>query len=191
VVTELKPTGDEPQVLLRALTENARDEKTKRYYGKLVLTDHGDHVKWTNGKTVWRWRLADQGAAHPDYPILAGIVLARFTSALGIGEGSDRIIFVSPDGAILAHFSPLRLVLVEMQRIIMPLEIYYALAQRGVTVTRESFDTEQQFYRRHSDATITGFSLSFANHPVLWLGGVMLLILAVVNIVLLLNGYYS
>jgi hypothetical protein len=156
-----------------------------------VLTDHGDHVEWTNGTTVWRWRLADQGADHPEYPILAGIVLARFTSALGLGEGSDRIIFVQSDGAILAHFSPLRLVAVELQRIIMPLEIYQALARRGVSVTRESFASEKEFYRRHSDATIAGFSLSFAKHPVVWLSGVMLLTVAVVNIVMLLKGDYS
>jgi hypothetical protein len=189
-LNEQQPTGYEPRVLLRAVTENAKKDATKRYYGKLVLTDHGDHVEWTNGKDIWRWRLADQGDTHPEYPILSGIVLARFNSVLGLG-GSDRIIFVDADGAILAHYSPRRLVLEEVQRRIMPLEIYQAVADRGVTVRRERYLSEKQFYDRHPDSSVAGFSLSFARHPLLWLGGVMVVIVIVTNIVMLLNGSYS
>lgn len=181
----------EPPILLRARVEGASKDSTKRFYGKLILTDHGDHVQWTDGRRTWYWRLADQGQAHPDYPILAGIVLARFGSAVGLGAGSDRIVFVDPSGALLAHYSPQRLVPVELQRLIMPPEIYQPLAERGVPVTSEQYVTEKAFYNAHPDASVAGFSLSFARHPFLWLGGAFVLILIVVNLVLLATGYYS
>ncbi|MGI8665421.1 MAG: hypothetical protein ACR2N4_05245 [Jatrophihabitans sp.] len=180
----------EPQVLLRADIDNATKDSTKRFYGRLVLTDHGDHLQWSDGKRVLRWRLAEQDA-HPEYPVLAGIVLARFTSAVGLGQGSDRIIFVDPAGAILAHYSPQRLVPVELQRIILPPQVYLPLAARGVPVRQEKYVTEKAFYEAHPDASVAGFSLSLARHPFLWLGGAMLVIIIVVNLVLVLTGYYS
>ncbi|MEO7286060.1 MAG: hypothetical protein ABI140_03995, partial [Jatrophihabitantaceae bacterium] len=178
----------EPRVLLQASLAGAADS-TKRFYGKLVLTDHGEHIEFTDGKRTWRWRLADQ--APSEYPVLAGIVLARFGSAVGVGGGSDRIIFVDPDGAILAHYSPQRLVPVELQDLIMPPEIYQPLAERGVGVRREKYVTEKAFYAAHPDTSVTGFSLSFASHPFLWLGGAFIVIVIVVNLILLATGYYS
>jgi hypothetical protein len=189
-LSEHQPATYDPQVLLRAMTEYAKRDADRRYFDKLVLSDREDHVEWTDGKQVRRWRLADQGGAHPEYPILAGIVLARFNSVLGFG-GSDRIIFVDPDGAILAHYSPRRLVPVDVQDRILPIEVYQAVAERGVTIRREKYVTEKEFYDRHPDPSVAGFSLSFSRHPLLWLSGVLLVVIAVTNVVMLLNGSYS
>ena len=181
----------EPRVLLRAAVENAKKDSTKRFYGKLVLTDHGDHIEWTDGKSTARWRLADQPDAPPEYPELAAVVMARFHSAVVVNQALDRIIFVDPAGTILAHYSPQRLVPVELQKIIMPPEIYQALAARGVPVLAEQYDNEKAFYNAHPDASVQGFSLSFARHPVLWIGGAMVLIIIVANLILLATGYYA
>lgn len=179
----------EPRILLRGRIENLDHETTRRLYGRLVLTDHGDHVEWSDGKQTRSWRLPDQPA--DGLPTLAGIVLARFTSAVGVGQGSDRIIFVDPSGAILAHYSPKRLVAVEIQRKILPPESYQPLIDRGVSLTREEYVTEKAFYSAHPDASATRGSMSLARHPVLWVVGVLVAIIVLVNLILLGTGYYS
>jgi len=179
----------EPRILLRGQVENLDHEMTRRLYGKLVLADHGDHVEWTDGKQTLRWRLPDQPA--DGLPTLAGVVLARFTSAVGAGQGSDRIVFVDPDGQILAHYSPRRLVAVEIQRKILPAESYQPLIDRGVRVSREEYASERAFYAAHPDPSAGAGTMSFARHPVLWVVGLLLAIVVVVNLVLLGTGYYS
>ncbi len=179
----------EPRILLRAQVDNLDHQLTRRLYERLVLTDHGDHVEWSDGKQVRRWRLPDQPV--DGLPTLSVIVLARFTSAVGVGQGSDRIIFVDPDGAILAHYSPRRLVAVEIQRKILPPEVYQPLLDRGVTLTREEFVTEKAFFAAHPDASLSASSRSLARHPVLWVVGALVAIIVVVNVVLLATGYYS
>lgn len=49
----------EPAIRLRVRIEAASNASAKRFYGRLTLTDHGDHVQGTDGRKTWRWRLAD------------------------------------------------------------------------------------------------------------------------------------
>ncbi len=51
------------------------------------MTDHGDHVEWTDGKRTTKMRLPDQADTGAGYPELHTLLVAAFKPAMSYAPG--------------------------------------------------------------------------------------------------------
>ncbi|MDQ2754363.1 MAG: hypothetical protein M3R71_02310 [Actinomycetota bacterium] len=179
-------------MIFRGLIERLDDEEftkrlgvrpgvAKRPFAPVAMTDHGDHVEWTDGARTWRWRLPDQADTGAGYPVMATVLMAGFRSQATGRPGLYRIRFMSADGSTLGRFAGKRRSHVNAGIVdrILPETAFETLRERGVAVTRESYTWPKHFFDAHPDPDVTGFKLSLARHPILWQALVLFVILAV------------
>jgi hypothetical protein len=167
---------------------------TQRYFGRLALSDHGDHVEWTDGKRTTRMRLPDQPDAGAGYPVLDSVLLAAIKGQPYVPNRITTyyIRFLDPHGAVITWFGPRGDTLAGIvPRILPEPEVYEPLLARGVRVQHEEYRDLGSLYAAHPDPRVQGFSLSFARNPMLWIGGPVLTVVVIVLIVMAAMGKFS
>jgi hypothetical protein len=153
------PAGTE-RVLVQGLTPDDLTPVQKRLVQKYRLVDRGDHVEWTDGKKVQRWRLSDQGNADPSLPVLAGVARLHSSSAVVSTVKAVRPIYCDPSGAFLAFACAPRMWIRELSEKCYPPAVFGPLTERGVTLADESMATVMQVEKAHPGMS-TNKALSF------------------------------
>lgn len=180
-------------VVFRALTERLDDprfansfgvepERAKRTWAALVMTDHGDHVEWTDGSgRVWKWRLPDQPSDLANYPTVQTVLVAGFRNPWLRRDGVYRIRFLDPSGATLGRFNPTRNPLMRTSiprtilELVLPPEAFEGLRRHGVNlVVEQSYTSEKAFYEAHPDPEVNRLTLLLARNR--WLLPLLLVV---------------
>lgn len=146
------PTG---QVIFRPLAENLPKERHRRSLVGQRMTDHGDHVEWTDGKRSATWLLPDQAGNGAELPVMTTVVLGEVRSPIAPGGiAGYHVRFTDADAAVLGRIRGL-LGSVDLIAAAVDLtltdEAFAPLTRRGVTVRREPVDGVEEFYRAHPD----------------------------------------
>ncbi len=165
-------------------------------FGPLELTDHGNHVEWTDGKRITVMRLPDQADSAAGYPTLHAVLVAEFTSnASYAGPGASAgscVRFIGSDGAVLAWFGPRRGQSVEVTDRLLTDEALAGLRARGVQVVRKRYaSNDRSFYTEHPDPRVSTFSRGFAAHGLAWVTLALLVVVAIVLAVMAATGAFS
>jgi hypothetical protein len=180
-------------VLFRPFAERVKTWGGGPLTNKRFLTDHGDHVEWTDGKRVTRMRLPDQPDASDGYPVLQSFLIAPFnTPSYAPGRvGFARVRFLDPDGRVIAWFNGQNAnTTMNFVRTALPPEVFTAMQTRGVEVTEQVYTSEKSFFDDHPDPRVTGKVLSFARHPWLWIGSAVAIFTVVYFAILIATGKY-
>lgn len=177
-----------PDVLFRPEVERLPKDKQRAWFGAPQMTDHGDHVEYFDGKQTHRWRLPDQTG---DYPVVATVLIAGFTIAVGNHIAHYRVNFLDPSGKLLGRLNFRDRVYADHYTAVLPDSALTRLVQRGVAVERKTYRDGAEFHREYPDNTAPGRGRSFAQHPALWIAAGFVLLIIIVNVILLATGYYS
>ncbi len=184
-----------PPIIFRPLVERLDDgtagrpvlraDRVRRQYAPLAMTDHGDHVEWTDGSGQWQWRLPDQADGPDGLPVLSSVLLAGFRSQLTGQVGAYWVRFLDPDGATIGRFTPPkgRYIIKTILGRLLPPEAYAQLSGRGVTVVEETFSSANQYFKAHPDPQWTGIERRFLTNPLPWIFAGLLLILTVASLI--------
>ncbi len=172
-------------VLVRGLTPAGLSPKQARLATEYLLTDRGDHLEWTDGRQVRRWRLADQPSADPSLPVLAGVYRLRSGSAVAPVAKLEtvRAIYCDPDGRFLGYASAPRLWLRELAEQCYPAEVFDRLRARGVTVTDERFSTVEQLERAHPGMSSNPVLSFYRRHAFLVIVAIFVIIVAIAELI--------
>ena len=185
-------TSQKGEVIFQPRAQALNTKVSRQIYERRKLTDCGNHVEWTDGKKVWKWRLPDQTNGPAEYPVLKSILFVPMHPALPVADKTVRVAFIADDGHLLTHLSTRSPILPQkLLDIILPVEAFARLEKRGVQRVIQPYHTVADFYRAHPDPTMSKFSLSFALHPGRWVWGTLISIVIIVNAILLLTGYYD
>lgn len=188
-MTLSEQAGDGHPVVFRPLVERLESTeltdrlgvvpgKAQSRVSLFVMTNHGDHVEWTDGREVWRWRLPDQTGDPARYPTLATILLASDKSAVTGRVAAYRIRFLDERGITIGRLDPYRrMLMVGVPKIIVDLafpdEAFEELRNHGVGVTHETIRNNKEYYDVHPDPALSRRALSFARHPRTWVAAVV------------------
>lgn len=184
------PTPGYARVIFRPNAEVLPHEINRRIFRPLAMTDHGDHVEWTDGKRTTKMRLPDQPDTGAGYPELHTLLVAAFKPSMSYAPGmitAYRIRYLDPDGRVIAWFGPGANTAVTYVKSMLPYpDAYQPLVDRGVQLQQALYDWEKQFYEDHPDPRIQGWSLSVARHPL----ALVLAFVAVIALIMWLVGAF-
>ncbi len=154
------------------------------------LTDHGDHVEWTDGRQVKRWRLADQPGADRSLPVLATVSRLHSGSAVVPVERLDTVrpIYCDPSGAFLAYASAPRMWIRGLSEQCYPPAVFVALTARGVQLVDERFTTVEQVERAHPGMSGNPLLSFYRRHAFLVIVAVFLVVIVVVEVITFARG---
>jgi hypothetical protein len=167
---------------------------TQRYFGRLAMTDFGDHVEWTDGKRITTMRLPDQQDNGAGYPVLASVLLAGIKGQPYLpGRVMNYFIrFLDPDDVVIAWLGPRAdTPAAAVPRILPEPEAYRGLIARGVQLKHAEYDDIGSLYEDYPDPRIHGVSLFLARHPWLGYGGPIIAIIVIVLSVMAAMGKFS
>jgi len=180
-----------PRIIFCPRTDKLQKQTTIHFYEQRKMTDHGDHIEWTDGRKIWKWRLPDQKGAS-EYPVLKHILFVPAKSVLNLPVKLFRVAFISEDGSILAYLSQSNPILPKdiLDRIL-PEEAYAELKSHGVTRTTEEYPSVKALHAAHPEPSLHPLARSFTDHPGLWAVGFFVSMIAGAFIYSVAAGYFS
>jgi hypothetical protein len=183
------PSASDP-VLVQGLIPEGLTAKQLQLVRQYLVTDGGDHVEWTDGKQVKRWRLPDQAGADQALPVLGSVCRLHSGSALAPIAQLDtiRAIYCDPDGAFLGYASAPRLWAKQLAEQCYPLHAFDRLRARGVTVQDERFITVEQVERAHPGMSSSSVLSFYRRHAFLVILTIFVVVIAIVEIVTFVGG---
>ncbi|MDQ2958101.1 MAG: hypothetical protein M3Y42_14190 [Actinomycetota bacterium] len=172
-------------VLVQGLTPTDLTPQQTRLVRQYALTDRGDHIEWTDGKQVKRWRLADQAGADPSLPILSTVSRLHSGSAVApIGRlDTVRPIYCDPDGRFLGYASAPRLWIKQLSEQCYPPQAFHGLLARGVELVDERFATVEQVERAHPGMSSSQVVSFYRRHAFLVILAIFIVVIAVVELI--------
>lgn len=177
-----------PDVVFRPEVENLRNDRQRAWYGTPCLTDHGNHVEYFDGRQTHRWRLPGQSGPDPE---LARVLIAGVQFPVSTKIANYTVGFYDRDGRLLSRLSHRPRLNFEQFAATLPDAAFVQLAQRGVEIDRTSYRDGPHLHREHPEFTARSSERRFLQHPLIWIGGALVLLVVVVNLILVATGYYS
>ncbi len=180
-------------VILAPTIDDAVSRQGRRYFSSMRMTDHGDHVRWCDGRRSTPMRLPDQPDAGAGYPVLASVLVAdyfggRSTTRTKVVE--RRIRFLAADGSVIAWLDrrPAHLP-AAIDRFFPDPEAYARLAARGVTLAHERIGSKRQFVADHPDPRTTGWTKALNDHGRLITISALVVLVVLVVLALMVIGH--
>jgi hypothetical protein len=176
-----------PTVVFRPLAERGQNEYIRRNFGRLKMTDYGDHVEWTDGKRTTSMRLPDQRNGDPSLPVMTTVLISSFRATVSYAPGAlveARVRFLDEAGAVIAWFGPRSFTAIRVVEQLLPDEAFSGLQARGVRLEREVFTSNKKYLDDHPDRRIQGAQRAFVQHPAVVIGIPLLLFCAVLYVIL-------
>jgi hypothetical protein len=91
-------------VVFRPLAERGKTQRIRRYYGRLQLTDYGDHAEWTDGRRTTSMRLPDQVHGDPSLPVMTTVLLSSLRAVVPFRRRPSDSVGLFGAGRILTVF---------------------------------------------------------------------------------------
>jgi hypothetical protein len=176
--------------LVQGLTPAGLSPKQVSLVKQFILRDCGDHVEWTDGRTLKHWRLPDQHAADPALPVLTTV--SRLHSGSAVAPVAQlktiRPIYCGPDGEFLAYACAPRLWIKALSDRCYPPEVFHLLVSRGVRVVDESFTTVEQVEQVHPGMSTNVVASFYRRHAFLVILATFLVVILIVEVATFVRG---
>ncbi|MHB1533516.1 MAG: hypothetical protein ACYC1D_02715 [Acidimicrobiales bacterium] len=181
-------------MIFRPRAENIHIGHVGERFAPVALTDHHDHVVWTDGTRQWKWRLPDQAEGHAGYPTLAKVVIATLNPGRVGGhpgawaaslDSSDAVIgWIRSGGRVKVNFA------LPWVPLLIPSEAFDGLRQRGVEIVEETFRNERQFYLQHPDRTAGWLTSFLGRHVVAVIAGFVIAVFGIAMLIIVMTGNF-
>ncbi|HEX2903174.1 MAG TPA: hypothetical protein VHO01_06905 [Jatrophihabitans sp.] len=181
-------TEREGTVVFRPEIENLRNDRQRAWFGNPRLLDLGDQVEYFDGKRSHHWRLPGQTA---ELPQLSRVLVAGVRFPVSSKIANYTVGFYGSDGELLGRVSFRPRLNWEQFEAMLPDSAFEGLLARGVQVERVTYNDGPHLYREHPEFSGGTAERRFMQHPARWIAAAIVVLVVVVNLVLVANGYYS
>lgn len=175
---------DRDLALVAGLADPVLSNRQFELLARYRLIDRGDHVEWSDGATVKRWRLRDQSAAAESLPILDSVVRLRSRSAVVPTSrfAIVRTVYCAPDGRFLGYATAKPFWSKDLADRCYPRRVFATLEARGVPFIVEDPITVERLEKAHPGISENKLLSLYRRHAFLVIVAVFAAILAIVEI---------